>query len=113
MKQHTLTNGAYAHPSVTRLTTLLPKMKVFLAMLMAVFAVTAAPTFPSSVVTSFKAGTIDTIMEDMCFDMSQALCATYGGYLQYGTFDPAATDGICTCSEQPSAYIVRIYRRVA
>lgn len=87
------------------LTTLSLKMNIFLAMLMAVFAVTAAPTSPASAAKVFKASTINAIMENMCFDMSTALCGV-GHKVQYGVYDPATTNGICTCSDKPSTYVV-------
>ena len=83
-------------------------MKFLLAFLLAMSAVMAAPTKPASAVKIFQTEVLDAVLEDLCLDMSEALCTSKEGHtIQYGVYDPTGVDGLCACSDRPSRNIVR------
>lgn len=83
-------------------------MNLFLTILLAVAMVMAAPTSTYSAAKPFKAEVLNAVIEDLCLDMSHTLCMDADDHkFQYGVYDPTNANGICKCSDKPSAYIVR------
>jgi hypothetical protein len=82
-------------------------MHLIVAALAAVALVTAAPTRPSTVFSTFKTEILDKIIEELCLDMSHALCTNANGHRgQYAVYDSESQGGTCKCSTVPSEYIV-------
>jgi hypothetical protein len=82
-------------------------MRLIVTALAAVALAIAAPTKPSTVFSTFKTEVLDKIIEELCLDMSHALCTNANGHRgQYAVYDSESQDATCKCSNVPSQYIV-------
>ena len=82
-------------------------MKLLNAFILYISLAVCAPAKTYDAINTFKAEVLNPVLEEMCLDMSKALCSSSDGHkIQYAVYDPMGEDGPCACADLPSKYIV-------